>query len=397
MTDDMMTTLSPEVPRDVLAELTRLQDAVAALEAQVRRQQTGAPPVSATILAPGQELQGLKDVPTARRQWLKGAGIVAAGLATTALAASTETASANVTETTSTTNPVAAYGLSAAPATTAPASPATGTYGVIGVSDSTTASNFTSSPPATSVGVLGGSAGGTGVYGSSTSGFGVDANSSNIGIRGTGTNFGLVGASTSGQGLNGQSTSGIGLVGSTAGGQPGVYGTSVSGPGIFGTTTGPGYAGVFNGPVVISGSLSVTGIKSAVVPHPDGSIRRVYCLESPESYFEDFGTARLEQGRAEVRLDADFAAVVQADRYLVFLTAEGDSRGLYVSDKQANGFVVREQQGGSSSLAFTYRVVAKRKDVASPRLDRVSMPSRIAAPAMPPAGRSDRPQAGPRG
>ena len=47
----------------------------------------------------------------------------------------------------------------------------------------------------------------------------------------------------------------------------------------------------------------------------------------------------------------------------MFLTPEGDCKGLYVQDKRGASFEVRELQGGSSSIAFSYRIVAKRKDI----------------------------------
>ena len=49
---------------------------------------------------------------------------------------------------------------------------------------------------------------------------------------------------------------------------------------------------------VLGGPLTVFGqnAKSAAVPHPDGSHRRLYCLEAPESLFEDFGRAHLRAG-----------------------------------------------------------------------------------------------------
>jgi hypothetical protein len=37
--------------------------------------------------------------------------------------------------------------------------------------------------------------------------------------------------------------------------------------------------------------LLVSGTKSAAVPFPDGSQRALYCMESPELWFEDFGVA----------------------------------------------------------------------------------------------------------
>jgi hypothetical protein len=91
-------------------------------------------------------------------------------------------------------------------------------------------------------------------------------------------------------------------------------------------------------------------------------------VESPESWFEDFGEDSLEGGRSEVALDPDFAAVVLTDSYQVFLTPYGESKGLYVSDRTPQGFVVREQQGGTSDIAFGYRVVARPKDFKAERL-----------------------------
>lgn len=66
------------------------------------------------------------------------------------------------------------------------------------------------------------------------------------------------------------------------------------------------------------GDFSVTGNKSAVVQFADGSHRRLYCIESPESWFEDFGTSVLADGRGQVDLDPDFAAAGDTGDYLCF-------------------------------------------------------------------------------
>jgi hypothetical protein len=81
-----------------------------------------------------------------------------------------------------------------------------------------------------------------------------------------------------------------------------------------------------------------------------------------------------------VRLDRDFAQLVRAEHYDIFLTPYGDSRGLYVHSKSPTGFEVREEQGGTTSVAFSYRVVAKRKDLPGPRLERVAVPERVELP-----------------
>lgn len=46
----------------------------------------------------------------------------------------------------------------------------------------------------------------------------------------------------------------------------------------------------------------------------------------------------------------------------------GDSHGLYVTAKGPNSFEVHESGGGSSSIAFDYRIVAKRNGTEKLRL-----------------------------
>ena len=177
----------------------------------------------------------------------------------------------------------------------------------------------------------------------------------------------------------------------------GVIGDASNGPeafAIWGRSTS-GFAGVFDGKVQINGSLSVTGPKSAIVPFPDGSRRRLYSIESPESWFEDFGSAQLVNGQAQVELDLGFAAVVNSDVYHVFITEYGDNNALYVTQRTATGFSVRARSSQTASSEFSYRIVAKRKDIAGVRLEEVTVPAEkltaaqaevgVPAPAPPPA------------
>jgi hypothetical protein len=175
-------------------------------------------------------------------------------------------------------------------------------------------------------------------------------------------------------GVQGSSPNNYGLQG-ISGTSAGVIGTSTNGDGVVGTSTN-GYAGHFFGAVLVEGDFAVTGVKNAVVPFPDGSHRRVYSLESPESWFEDFGDSVLTSGRALVKLDPEFATAVHRDAYHVFLAPKGDTNGLYVSNQSESGFEVRESKGGSSTVEFSYRIVAKRKDVTAPRLARVTLAHR---------------------
>jgi hypothetical protein len=50
------------------------------------------------------------------------------------------------------------------------------------------------------------------------------------------------------------------------------------------------------------------------------------------------------------------------------LTPKGDCKGLYVSNESADSFEVHELGGGTSSVAFDYRIVAKRNGYENVRL-----------------------------
>jgi hypothetical protein len=215
-------------------------------------------------------------------------------------------------------------------------------------------------------GVIGTSRDVAGVVGISQKNAGVSGSSSN--------NFGVVGVAgaagpqpptrlgTNVSGVYGNSRDSFGVIGTSQKGT-GVVGYSPDSVGVYGQSdNNASYAGVFIGNLFVTGTLSA-GVKGAIVPFPDGSRRVLHCMESPEHWFEDFGGARLSGGRVKVKLDPDFAKVVRTQDYRVFLTPEGDCKGLYVSSKSARGFEVRELQGGASGVRFSYRIVAKRKDI----------------------------------
>ena len=117
-----------------------------------------------------------------------------------------------------------------------------------------------------------------------------------------------------------------------------------------------------SGNLHITGNLTVDGTKSSTAKLQDGREVALYAVESPENWFEDFGSAQLNNGVAWVPLDASFAQAVNSTvTYHVFLTANGDSSGLYVARKTTDGFEVREHGGGTTSVAFDYRVVVRRR------------------------------------
>jgi hypothetical protein len=265
--------------------------------------------------------------------------------------------------------------------------------GVAAYSDATSGSGngvYGQSASTSGIGVSGNAIANTGnaygVYGgTATTGFG--AGVFGIATASTGNAYGLFGQSsgTSGNGVfgyaNAPSGSTIGVAGfvespaGTAG-----YFVARSGSGLIlqGISGNPGTQ-VFtvdaSGNLDISGNLTVAGSKSARVKLQDGREVALYAVESPENWFEDFGTAQLQGGATRVSLEPGFLQTVDtAADYHVFLTPKGDCHGLYVAGTTSAGFEVRELGGGNASITFDYRIVAHRRGFENVRLQDVHLP-----------------------
>jgi hypothetical protein len=191
----------------------------------------------------------------------------------------------------------------------------------------------------------------------------------------TGTAFGVFGRANSPNGnavfghaasSSGFPTAVVGFLDSTDGGVAGQFVAHGSAGLILQGLSGSNFNQVFSvdagGNLSISGNLIVGGSKSSTVQLQNGREVALYAVESPENWFEDFGSGEMNNGVAWVPLDSSFVGATNATvTYHVFLTANGDSNGLYVSRKTPAGFEVREHGGGASNVAFDYRIVVKRR------------------------------------
>jgi hypothetical protein len=207
-----------------------------------------------------------------------------------------------------------------------------------------------------------------------------------MGTSGTGSSFG--GNTFSSVGVWGDSATGIGVLG-TADDGTAVYAQSDSGADTTPTLNaynGSSTAGALvfqtnsaNAKICtidVFANLACNGSKSAVVPVGNGQkMVALYAVEAPENWFEDYGSEHLENGAARVTLDPTYAQTVNTGmEYHVFLTPSGDCNGLYVTNKTANSFEVREFKGGHSNIAFDYRIIAKRNGYEQIRLaDKTAM------------------------
>jgi len=289
-----------------------------------------------------------------------------------------------------------------------------GAIGVLGASGSAAGQGVQglSLGGASSLGVFGTNASGTGVWGASTSGIGVVGSSASThGMFGSALaagSSGVVGTNTSagGVGVSGTNATGIGVSANSTS-SAALFATSGSGTAVIGRST-TGKAAEFFGAVEITGDFTASGMKSAAVKVADGSLRRMYCLESPLSYFEDIGTGSIADGHGGVTIDPVYGSTVDLSDYSVFLTPNGDCQGLFVESKSSSGFSVKELMGGKSSVSFSYRIVAKRTGITNERLAPVKLsadPSNPASaprpapqhvPELPPTPPAAKPNLGPR-
>jgi hypothetical protein len=232
--------------------------------------------------------------------------------------------------------------------------------------------------------------GGIGLYGSSSDGYGV------YGTTTSGSGYGLVGLeSGSGTGLYGSTASGNGLYGFASGtgtgatitantgsaliarsaGGPTVYArnskgnaTDVEGSyiALLGRTPSGGFPIVATDPsgnnlfyVDGAGNVSYKGGLFHFAAIGRGLSVKSFSADTTEPTVEDTGTAQLVNGVGTVRLDPTFAGSIESGKsYRVFVTPNGDTRGLFVATKTPGGFIVREAQSGRSTVTFDYRIVA---------------------------------------
>ncbi|MGB8978170.1 MAG: hypothetical protein WCC32_10805, partial [Terriglobales bacterium] len=227
--------------------------------------------------------------------------------------------------------------------------------------------------------------------------YGTNSSGGGYGVKGASPNVGVYGAADGASNTGSDFATLSGVWGDTgSAGESGVLGTAddnIAGlfinnstftPSLYlennGTTStafvfqtnGSNFDGACD--IDVKGNLACTG-KVSGVAKVDGGARRVslFAMQSAENWFEDFGSATLVNGIATVALDPTFAQTVNTTtEYHVFITPNGDCKGLYISKKSAGSFEVRELSAGQSNVDFDYRIVARRKGFENVRLTDVT-------------------------
>lgn len=265
-----------------------------------------------------------------------------------------------------------------------------------------------------SPGTIGYSTSGDGVYGIGAASGILGATSSESAAAVSGQNFG-------GDGVDGfGGTYGNGVYGTTSGSGEGVFGEASRVGGLFESTGSGGVAlaavaqnanndvldannyaakGAFRvdpyGNGYFTGSVYTLQTPMIDQVAKDGSRAGTFSAQSTRATLEETGTAHLARGEAAVRFDPSYAKLLDFRRgYQVFLTPDGDTRGLYIAGKYEGGFIVREIEPGRSSLDFDYRVVGNPYGTNDARLPEIEFhwshlsgiatePKRPARPSLP--------------
>ena len=115
----------------------------------------------------------------------------------------------------------------------------------------------------------------------------------------------------------------------------------------------------------IQGDIGMV-VMSGAVPDLNGNPVVMHAPETPEMHFMDYGVGKLVNGKAYIQIDPILSKNIEVSEkhpLKVFVQLEGDCKGVYVTNKSANGFEVIELQGGTTNVEFSYQIVANAADM----------------------------------
>jgi hypothetical protein len=98
-----------------------------------------------------------------------------------------------------------------------------------------------------------------------------------------------------------------------------------------------------------------------LVPTADGSRMPAYGVttEKPEVYAK--GKATLQNGEYYISFSEAFRSMSKAEDIVVTVSPLANSKGLYIAEQDSNGFLVKENGEGKSTIGFSWMAIAARK------------------------------------
>lgn len=188
---------------------------------------------------------------------------------------------------------------------------------------------------------------------------------SGIGLMGVGNNVTTYTLPAAGSGVNANGTT-YGITAYSSNNTNGSAGTPSRAGGYFQSGSGAGLSYAYVGSEEGAGvprKIVGNGTVNTVVKDLKDDYVLLSAPEAPENFFTDYGAGQLVNGKTHITLDPILSKnieVNEAHPLRVFVQLEGDCKGVYVTNKSADGFDVIELQGGNSNVSFTWNVVANR-------------------------------------
>lgn len=183
---------------------------------------------------------------------------------------------------------------------------------------------------------------------------------SGSGVTGVGTQFGVIGYATTTVNTNPLSNAAANGANASAGGYFEVQAAGVA--------QAWSYVGVRDNTNVLRKIIG-SGTVNTIVKDLDDKYVALSAPEAPENLFQDYGMGQLVNGKAKITIDPVFAKnIIVNDKHplRVFVQLEGDCKGVFVTNKNQNGFEVVELNGGNSNTPFSWTIVANRADEVLP-------------------------------
>ena len=111
-----------------------------------------------------------------------------------------------------------------------------------------------------------------------------------------------------------------------------------------------------------SGNTYTYGKNIELVGEVQGEKTALYSISSLDAKLYDDGRSQLVNGVAFVRFDELFSTLVEGIP-TVTVSPAGNCNGIFIEEITKDGFRIKEMNNGTSNVAFTYIVLAKRKSV----------------------------------
>lgn len=185
------------------------------------------------------------------------------------------------------------------------------------------------------------------------------------GYSNRGTTAGNPGYTVGVQGLaNSQNEDAIGVVGRSFSSSGFTLGGYFEGNTYPGVNVGYAYVGGNDG----FGATKITGLGAVaeIIPTENHGRISLTCPESPEYWYQDYGTVELVNGKAHVDLDpilADIVFIDEKNPIRVFCTPVNMLyfNGVTITNQTATGFDLVELNGGTNSGKLDYQIIVKPK------------------------------------